>query len=210
MTGMFITVEGIEGVGKTTNMEYLRQLITAAGKALVVTREPGGTPLGEAIRGLLLDPEYKGMDPDCELQLMFAARAEHLDKVIRPAVEAGQWVLCDRFTDATYAYQGGGRGLDTEKIAALEQLVQGDFRPDLTLLLDVPVETGLERAGFRSRPDRFEQEAVAFFERVRKAYLEMARRHDGRYRVIDAGLPLEQVQQQLSTALEEVLGNTGG
>jgi dTMP kinase len=210
MTGKFITVEGIEGVGKTTNMEYLRQLITAGGKELVVTREPGGTPLGEAIRGLLLDPEYKGMDPDCELQLMFAARAEHLDKVIKPAIEAGRWVLCDRFTDATYAYQGGGRGLNTEIIAALEQLVQGDFRPDLTLLLDVPVETGLERAGNRSKPDRFEQEEAAFFERVRQAYLEMARRHNGRYRVIDASLPLEQVQQQLSDTLEDVLGNTGG
>jgi dTMP kinase len=210
MTGKFITVEGIEGVGKTTNMEYLRQLISAAGKELVVTREPGGTPLGEAIRGLLLDPQYKGMDPDCELQLMFAARAEHLDKVVMPAVEAGQWVLCDRFTDATYAYQGGGRGLDMEKIAALEQLVQGDFRPDLTLLLDVPVETGLERAGNRSKPDRFEQEEVAFFERVRHAYLDMARMYAGRYRVIDASQPLEQVQQQLSDALEEALGNPGG
>jgi dTMP kinase len=205
MTGKFITVEGIEGVGKTTNMEYLRQLITAGGKELVVTREPGGTPLGEAIRGLLLDPEYKGMNPDCELQLMFAARAEHLDKVIKPAIEAGQWVLCDRFTDATYAYQGGGRSLDTEKIAALEQLVQGDFRPDLTLLLDVPVEIGLERAGNRSKPDRFEQEEVAFFERVRQAYLEMARKHDGRYRVIDASQPLENVRGQLTAVLNEIL-----
>jgi dTMP kinase len=205
MTGKFITVEGIEGVGKTTNMEYLRQLITAGGKELVVTREPGGTPLGEAIRGLLLDPEYKGMNPDCELQLMFAARAEHLDKVIKPAIEAGRWVLCDRFTDATYAYQGGGRGLNTEKIAALEQLVQGDFRPGLTLLLDVPVEIGLERAGNRSKPDRFEQEEVAFFERVRQAYLEMARMYDNRYRVIDASQPLENVQRQLTAVLNEIL-----
>ena len=202
MKGKFITVEGIEGVGKTTNMEYLQRLITAAGKELVITREPGGTPLGEAIRDLLLDPEYTGMDPDCELQLMFAARAEHLARVIRPAIEAGQWVLCDRFTDATYAYQGGGRGLDTDKIKALEQLVQGDFRPDLTLLLDVPVEIGLERAGNRSTPDRFEQEQVEFFERVRQAYLEMARTHDGRYRVIDASQPLEAVQRQLDAALE--------
>lgn len=205
MTGKFITVEGIEGVGKTTNMEYLQQLITAAGRELVVTREPGGTPLGEAIRALLLDPEYKGMDPDCELQLMFAARAEHLDKVIKPAVEAGQWVLCDRFTDATYAYQGGGRGLDTEKIAVLEQLVQGDFRPDLTLLLDVPVEVGLARAGNRSAPDRFEQEQVEFFERVRQAYLDMADTHNGRYRVIDASQPLENVQQQLDTVIKTIL-----
>jgi len=205
MRGMFITVEGIEGVGKTTNMEYLQQTITAAGRELVVTREPGGTPLGEAIRGLLLDPQYKGMDPDCELQLMFAARAEHLDKVIRPAIEAGRWVLCDRFTDATYAYQGGGRGLDTGKIAALEQLVQGDFRPDLTLLLDVPVEVGLARAGNRSAPDRFEQEKVDFFERVRQAYLDMAARHDGRYRVIDAGQSLDRVQEQLAEVLKDFL-----
>jgi dTMP kinase len=205
MTGKFITVEGIEGVGKTTNMEYLQQLITAAGKELVVTREPGGTPLGEAIRGLLLDPLYQGMDPDCELQLMFAARAEHLDKVIRPAIAAGQWVLCDRFTDATYAYQGGGRGLDTEKIANLEQLVQGDFRPDLTLLLDVSVAVGLERAGKRSDPDRFEQEKVEFFERVRQAYLDMADTHTGRYRVIDASQPLENVQRQLDTVMKTLL-----
>ena len=205
MRGMFITVEGIEGVGKTTNMEYLQQTITAAGRELVVTREPGGTPLGEAIRGLLLDPQYKGMDPDCELQLMFAARAEHLDKVIRPAIAAGRWVLCDRFTDATYAYQGGGRGLDTGKIAALEQLVQGDFRPDLTLLLDVPVEVGLARAGNRSAPDRFEQEKVDFFERVRQAYLDMAASQDGRYRVIDASRSLDRVQEQLAEVLKDFL-----
>jgi dTMP kinase len=205
MPGMFITVEGIEGVGKTTNMEYLQQIITAAGKELVVSREPGGTPLGEAIRGLLLDPQYKGMNPDCELQLMFAARAEHLDKVIRPAIKAGQWVLCDRFTDATYAYQGGGRGLDAGRIAALEELVQGDFRPDLTLLLDVPVEVGLARAGNRSAPDRFEQEQVDFFERVRQAYLDMATSHDGRYRVIDASRSLDRVQEQLAEVLREFL-----
>jgi len=205
MKGKFITVEGIEGVGKTTNIGFIHKLLSDAGKDIVLTREPGGTPLGEAIRGLLLDPEYTGMDPDCELQLMFAARAEHLARVIRPAVEAGKWVLCDRFTDATYAYQGGGRGLDTDKIKALEQLVQGDFRPDLTLLLDVPVEIGLERAGNRSTPDRFEQEQVEFFERVRQAYLEMARTHDGRYRVIDASQPLEAVQRQLDAALEATI-----
>ena len=201
MQGRFITVEGIEGVGKTTNMEFIHQQLLASGKDVVVTREPGGTLLGEAIRGLLLDPQYKGMDPDCELQLMFAARAEHLDKVIRPAIETGRWVLCDRFTDATYAYQGGGRGLDSDKIAVLEKLVQGDFRPDLTLLLDVPVEVGLARAGNRSAPDRFEQEKVEFFERVRQCYLDMARKHDGRYRVIDAGQPLAQVQEQLAVAM---------
>jgi dTMP kinase len=168
---------------------------------VLVTREPGGTPLAEAIRGLLLDPAYTGMDTLCELQLMFAARAEHLARVIRPALAAGQWVLCDRFTDATYAYQGGGRGVDVAVIARLEDLVQGGFRPDLTLLLDVPVELGLARASQRGALDRFEQEQVAFFERVRHAYLDMARRHPGRYRVIDASQPLEAVQQLIRECL---------
>jgi len=204
MKGKFITVEGIEGVGKTTNMDFIHQQLLAAGKDVVVTREPGGTPLGEAIRGLLLDPEYTGMDSTCELQLMFAARAEHLARVIRPALEKGQWVLCDRFTDATYAYQGGGRGIDTGVIARLEELVQGDFRPDITLLLDVPVEVGLARAGERGKLDRFEQEKVAFFERVRQAYLDMAGQYADRYRLIDASQPLQQVQQQLELVLQSV------
>ncbi|MGB5541049.1 MAG: dTMP kinase [Gammaproteobacteria bacterium] len=201
MNGKFITIEGIEGVGKSTNMEYIHRQLQAAGKDVVVTREPGGTPLAEAIRGLLLDPAYTGMDSLCELQLMFAARAEHLAKVIRPALAAGRWVLCDRFTDATYAYQGGGRGVDAAVIARLEDLVQGGFRPDLTLLLDVTVETGLARASLRGTLDRFEQEQVEFFERVRQAYLDMARKHPGRYRIIDAGQPLEAVQQLIRECL---------
>lgn len=201
MKGMFITVEGIEGVGKSTNMEYIHRQLQAAGRDVLVTREPGGTPLAEAIRALLLDPVHTGMDMLCELQLVFAARAEHLAKVIRPALEAGQWVLCDRFTDATYAYQGGGRGVDTAIIARLEDLVQGGFRPDLTLLLDVPVATGLARASQRGALDRFEQEQAAFFERVRQAYLELARRHPGRFRVIDAGQPLAAVQQLIRECL---------
>lgn len=205
MSGKFITVEGIEGVGKTTNIEFIRCQLQAAGRDVVDTREPGGTPLGEAIRGLLLDPHYTGMDSTCELALMFAARAEHLARIIRPALEQGQWVLCDRFTDATYAYQGGGRGIDTGIIARLEALVQGDFRPDLTLLLDVPVEVGLARAGNRSDPDRFEREQVDFFERVRRAYLEMAGAEPGRYRVIDAAQPLDNVQQQLTAVLAEMV-----
>jgi len=204
MTGKFITVEGIEGVGKTTNIKFIHQQLLAAGRDVIVTREPGGTPLGEAIRGLLLDPEFTGMDSNCELQLMFAARAEHLARVVRPAIEQGQWVLCDRFTDATYAYQGGGRGIDTGVIARLEALVQGDFRPDITLLLDVPVEVGLSRVGKRGELDRFEQEEVAFFERVRDSYLAMAARDEKRYRIIDASLPLEQVQQHLSDVLNQV------
>ena len=201
MKGKFITIEGIEGVGKTTNIDFIQQQLQAAGREVVLTREPGGTPLGEAIRGLLLDSQYTGMDSTCELQLMFAARAEHLARVVWPALEKGQWVLCDRFTDATYAYQGGGRGIDTGVIARLEQLVQGDFRPDLVLLLDVPVTVGLARAGKRGSLDRFEQEEVEFFERVRSAYLEMAQCTPERYRIIDASLPLGEVQKQIAAIL---------
>jgi dTMP kinase len=205
MTGRFITVEGIEGVGKTTNIDFIHRQLLAAGREVLLTREPGGTPLAEAIRGLLLDPEYTGMDARCELQLVFAARAEHLARVIRPALAQGKWVLCDRFTDATYAYQGGGRGIETSIIAALETLVQGDFRPDLTLLLDVPVAVGLARAGKRGALDRFEQEQVDFFDRVRLCYLDMAREHPARYRVIDAAQPLERVQQELAAVLTNFL-----
>ena len=201
MQGKFITVEGIEGVGKTTNIAFIKRHLEAAGKDVVVSREPGGTPLGEAIRGLLLDASYTGMDSTCELQLMFAARAEHLARVVMPALAQGQWVLCDRFTDATYAYQGGGRGIDQKVIEQLEMLVQGDFRPDITLLLDVPVDIGLARAGQRGELDRFEQEQVEFFERVRAAYLAMAGDFPERYRVIDASQPLKQVQQQLAAVL---------
>ena len=201
MNGKFITVEGIEGVGKSTNLAFIRARLSAAGKTVVQTREPGGTPLGEAIRELLLDPAYTGMDALCELQLMFAARAEHLARLIRPALARGEWVLCDRFTDATYAYQGGGRGVDVSLIARLEELVQGDFRPDLTLLLDVPVAVGLARARQRGAPDRFEQEQAAFFERVRRSYLDLAARHPERYRVIDASRKLEDVQLQIRTCL---------
>lgn len=205
MKGLFITVEGIEGVGKTTNIDFIHKLLLAAGRDVVLTREPGGTPLGEAIRGLLLDPEYTGMDSTCELQLMFAARAEHLAKVVWPALETGRWVLCDRFTDATYAYQGGGRGISSDTIARLESLVQGDFRPDLTLLLDVPVEVGLARAGKRGALDRFEQEQVEFFERVRQCYLGMAKEYAGRYQVIDAELPLEKVQSQIEEVVKTII-----
>ena len=204
MRGRFITVEGIEGVGKTTNLEFINRQLVTRGVEVIQTREPGGTPLGEAIRELLLDPAYHGMAATCELQLMFAARAQHLEQVIRPALAAGQWVLCDRFTDATYAYQGGGRGMAMDVIAALEQLVQGDFRPDLTLLLDLPVATGLARAGQRSTPDRFEQEQHDFFERVRAVYLERASGEPGRFRVIDASLPLADVQTALQSCLEAI------
>lgn len=205
MKGRFITIEGGEGVGKTTNIKYIESLIKEKNKTLITTREPGGTALAEAVRGLLLDPAHRGMHPDCELLLMFAARAEHLDKVIRPALERGDWVLCDRFTDATYAYQGYGRGLPLERIAELERLVQSGLRPDLTLLLDVPVEIGMERAGNRSDPDRFEQEDLGFFERIRQGYLSRARSEPERFAVIDAGQDLEIVQAGIRQALERLL-----
>jgi dTMP kinase len=206
MSGRFITVEGGEGVGKSSNLEFIRSRLEAAGKTVVVTREPGGTPLGEQVRALLLDHRHDGMSADAELLLMFAARAEHLAQVIRPALAEGEWVLCDRFTDATYAYQGGGRGIAAERIAVLEDWVQGALRPDLTLLLDAPVTVGMVRAGRREGgADRFEREQTAFFERVRATYLERASRFPERYRVIDAGEPLAAVQEQLRRTLDGFL-----
>jgi dTMP kinase len=204
--GRFITLEGAEGVGKSTQVQALREFLESRGVPLLVTREPGGTPVAEAIRELLLSRDHPAMHPDTELLLMFAGRAEHLRTRILPALEAGTWVLCDRFTDATYAYQGGGRGLDTTRIAVLEDWVQGPVRPDLTLLLDVDVHTGLARARGRGEADRFEQEAVEFFQRVRNAYLELARREPGRYRVIDAGQSMEAVTRDLQAAVQELLG----
>jgi len=203
--GRFITVEGTEGVGKTSNLDFIERLLRDAGKAVVRTREPGGTALGERLRAILLDAGEDGIDDDAELLLMFAARAQHLAEVIRPALNAGKWVLCDRFTDATYAYQGGGRGVPASRIAVIEQWVQGDLRPDLTLLLDLPVERGLARAGERSSPNRFEQEQAAFFERVRRAYLERARQEPQRFRIIDASPPLPEVQAQIRQVLEAYL-----
>jgi dTMP kinase len=205
--GRFITLEGSEGVGKTSNLAFMERHLREAGRDVVVTREPGGTPVGEQIRALLLDPANRTMVSDCELLLMFAARAQHLQEVILPAVARGAWVLCDRFTDATYAYQGGGRGIDPARIAELESWVQGGLRPDLTLLLDLPVEIGLARAGERGAPDRFEQEQRAFFERVRQAYLDQAAAQPGRYRVVDAGQPLETVQAGIAAILDEALAS---
>jgi len=207
--GKFITLEGGEGAGKSSNLAFIRARLEAAGRKVLVTREPGGTPLAEAIRTLLLSPEHQGMSADCELLLMFAARAEHLVRVIIPALDAGQWVLCDRFTDATYAYQGGGRGVAVERIAQLEAWVQGPLRPDLTLLLDLPVEAGLQRADARGERDRFEQEEEAFFERVRAGYLDRARADPSRFRVIDAAAPLAAVQAQLGQAIDGLLEGTG-
>jgi dTMP kinase len=199
--GVFITIEGGDGVGKSTNLNFVAELLRAAGRTLVITREPGGTAVAESIRELLLERLDEPMCGMTELLLVFAARAQHLEQVIKPALAAGQWVLCDRFTDATYAYQGGGRGLNTAHIARLEQLVQGSLRPDLTLLLDAPIDIGHERAKSRSTPDRFETEQRIFFEKVRAAYLERAQREPQRFRVIDAAQPLAQVQEQLRTSL---------
>ena len=200
--GRFITLEGIEGVGKTTNREYIRSLLERGGKACVETREPGGTPLGEALRTMLLEHRHEGMSADAELLLMFAARAEHLHKVILPALESGKHVLCDRFTEATYAYQGGGRGINANRIAELENWVQGELRPDLTIILDAPVSVGRERAGQRSEPDRIEKEQNDFFERVRHTYLELAAHYPERIAVIDAAVTIEQVQDQIDHVMK--------
>jgi dTMP kinase len=213
--GLFITVEGGEGVGKTTNLDFLRNYLQTHGVELVVTREPGGTAMAEAIRETLLQVRTEPVSPLTELLLIFAARAQHIHQRIEPALNAGRWVLCDRFTDATYAYQGGGRGVDIDAIRQLEQLTQGDLRPDYTLLLDAPVETGLSRARERGDLDRFEQEQLDFFTRVRAAYLHQAQESSGRYRVIDASQPLSQVQAQLEQVCRELLAcwevrNVGG
>ncbi len=194
MSGLFITLEGPEGAGKSTNRDYLAMCLRAAGIEVLLTREPGGTPLAERIRELLLAPSDEAMAADTELLLVFAARAQHLAQVIRPALARGCVVLCDRFTDATYAYQGGGRGLSQQRIAELERFVQGDLRPDLTLLFDLPVEQGLARAAARGRLDRFEQEQRSFFEAVRQTYLQRAALAPQRYRLLDASQSLQQVQ----------------
>lgn len=203
--GLFITLEGVEGAGKTTQLAFIENYLRQANIDLLVTREPGGTPLGEEIRELLLRPRSEGMTGRAELMLMFAARSEHLEEKIIPALENGTWVLCDRFTDATYAYQGGGRGLDQSLIAHLEEFAQGDLRPDVTIYLDLPVETGLERARQRSEPDRFEQEDEAFFRAVRQTYLHRAEQYPDIYRVIDASKTIDKVQQQISAILSELV-----
>ncbi|BAN49519.1 dTMP kinase [Metapseudomonas resinovorans] len=210
MSGLFITLEGPEGAGKSTNREYLAERLRERGIEVVLTREPGGTPLAERIRELLLTPSDETMGADTELLLVFAARAQHLAGVIKPALARGAVVLCDRFTDATYAYQGGGRGLPEARIALLENFVQGDLRPDLTLVFDLPVEIGLSRAAARGRLDRFEQEQRSFFDAVRHTYLRRAEAAKERYRVIDAALPLAEVQANLYTLLPELLERCNG
>ncbi len=207
--GLFITVEGGEGVGKSTNIAFLEQQLRAYGADVLVTREPGGSALGEEVRRLLLAVGEVPLDPMAELLLVFAARAQHISTRIEPALAAGRWVLCDRFTDATFAYQCGGRGLDHQVVTTLETLVQGSLRPDCTVLLDAPADTGMARVRARGELDRFELEELAFFERVRATYLELAGRSGGRYRVIDASQPLDQVQQQLRYVCEELAACRG-
>jgi dTMP kinase len=202
MPGRFITLEGIDGAGKSTHAAWIVETLQARGHAVLATREPGGTPLGEALRDLLL---RDAMDHESETLLLFAARREHVEHVVRPALRRGEWVVCDRFTDATYAYQGGGHGVSRAWIRALAQHVHGDCNPDLTLLFDVPTAVSRERltrAQEHGRElDKFEREAGAFFERVRNAYLELAQAEPARFRIVDSSQPIDFVREQLGREL---------
>ena len=202
MSGKFITFEGIDGAGKSSHVEWLAQWLRDHGKTVVVTREPGGTALGERLRELLLN---EPMHLETETLLMFAARREHLAQVIEPALARGEWVICDRFSDATYAYQGGGRGLDRANFATLEHWVHAHLQPDLTLLFDLPLDIARERIVLANRVlDRFEQERVDFHDRVRQAYLDRALHHGNRMRVIDANQPLEDIRKVLENIVSSI------
>ncbi len=207
--GRFITLEGGEGVGKSTNMAFVAGLLRDAGIELQLTREPGGTPLAERVREVIVAPSGEAISPMAELLLIFAARALHVDGLVRPSLAAGKWVLCDRFTDASYAYQGAGRGLGDEPVRWLEAKVQGELRPDLTLLLDADPAVGMARAGARGAADRFEQERLEFFRRVRAGYLARAAAEPARFRVIDAAAPLEAVQSQIRNHINTYLQDHG-
>ena len=200
MKGRFITIEGVEGVGKSTNISYIERFLEARDIKFVSTREPGGTALAERIRDVLLDKVESSMDPMTELLLMFAARKQHTEELIKPALERGEWVICDRYTDSSYAYQGGGRGLDSKIISKVEKLTLGSFKPDLTIVLDLPVKKGLARAGNRGELDRFELESEKFFKRVRATFLARAKTHK-RYHVINASRSLSAVQGKIGAAL---------
>jgi dTMP kinase len=208
--GRFITVEGIEGVGKSTSLDAICTYLQRRGVEVVRTREPGGTAVGEAVRGLLLSRELPAMGPETELLLMFAARAEHLRRLILPALEAGKWVVCDRFTDASYAYQGAGRDIPDERIATLEDWVQGGLSPELTILLDADVRIGLGRVHARGETDRFERETLAFFERVRGCYRRRAEAFPQRFRIVDAGRSLESVTRYVIAAVQTLFGQGSG
>ena len=205
--GKFITIEGSEGAGKSTNLRFIQNYLAEKNIDFISTREPGGTPVAEKIRDLLLDKANTSLCSDSELLLMFAARAQHLNELIIPALEQGRWVISDRFTDASYAYQGGGRGLSMTKIAQLEQFVQGELRPDATILLDIPVEKGMERVRGRGETDRFEQEDMDFFERIRQTYLQRAKEHPQRFHIIDTQPAIPEVEKQLLTVLEHLTDN---
>ena len=200
MRGAFITLEGVEGVGKSTLRERAQALLTQLGFRVVATREPGGTPLGEKLREWILDAEHGVLSAEVETLLMFAARGYHLDNVIRPALQRGDWVLCDRFTDATIAYQGAGRGASSALLAALKHAIHEGLEPDLTILLDAPVEIGMARIADRAK-DHFEREDSAFFERVRARYLALAAEAPERFVIVDAARPIEAVWQQAAAAL---------
>ena len=200
--GIFITIEGVEGVGKSTNIEFIKQYLGNLNIDYLVTREPGGTLLAENIRDLLLSIGDDSPVELCELLLIFSARAQHIEKVIEPALKGGTWVICDRFTDATYAYQGGGRGMNAKLISQLETMVQGSLRPDLTIILDLDPETGLSRARNRGELDRFEREHVDFFMKVREVYLQIATNYPERCAVINAGNELDEVSRDIELLLK--------
>ncbi len=202
--GMFITFEGVEGAGKTTNIAFIADKLQEAGHEILLTREPGGTTTGEAIREILISKDLPEMHHTTELLLMFAARAEHLQRKIIPALEQGKLVLCDRFTDASYAYQGAGRGIELNKISILENFVQDNLRPDYTFLFDLEADIGLSRAQSRGETDRFEQQHIDFFNRVRTQYLKMAKEDKDRYRIINAQYDLETVQLQINRVLDKL------
>ena len=201
-TGLFITLEGIEGVGKTTQIDFVGEIFRRMGRVVTITREPGGTSAGEAIRNILLNSKDLDISSETELLLMFAARAQHLKRIIQPSLARGEVLICDRFTDASFAYQGAGRGIARDKIQQLKTWVQGDLKPDLTILLDTSVETGLARAGKRGSPDRFESETLGFFEAIRQEYLSIARAEPERVSVIDATPDYETVQNLIKDTLE--------
>jgi len=204
MSGKFISIEGVEGAGKSTQLHFIQQFLTEKGIELTVTREPGGTELGEKIRSLLLTPSESPMAVDTELLLMFAARAEHVEKVIKPALNRGDWVLSDRFTDATFAYQGGGRGIEQQRINDIATWTLNGLKPDLTLLFDLPVELGQQRVLSRNQGvDRFEQEKIIFFEKIRQCYLQRAADEPQRIKVIDSSQSIAEISQQLTTILNQ-------
>ena len=203
--GLFITLEGIEGAGKSTVVDFIEDFLTKEGHDVIKTREPGGTVIGEQIREILLKNENYTLTYDTELLLVFSARAQHIQEVILPALSLGKIILCDRFTDASYAYQGGGRGIDASRINLLEKWVQGDLRPNLTLLFDLDVSIGMQRTKKRSDADRFEQEEINFFEKIRNTYLERAKNEPQRFRIINSASSLENVKEQIVTILKDFL-----